>query len=120
MNDTRIATTRVGINGTIGMVVAYLLSTIFGVTIDMSDPVIILIIGGGLTIFYRISVELAQWQPVIGRILFGINKSPSYPPPPPPNGGQPLGDVGRVDIYDVLVITAIAIAVVAITHAFIA
>lgn len=82
MKDTSVASTRTGVNATAFAVVAYVITNIFGWDIDFADPSVILIIGGGATLFHRITTILSELWPPFGYLFFGVRKAPIYTQPP--------------------------------------
>ena len=84
MNDTNTATIRTGWNATVIAIVAYIASTVFGITIDVTDPGFIVVVGITVPIFYRASLALDEKWPIFGKILFGKPTTPTSQPLPPP------------------------------------
>lgn len=84
MNDTNVAWTRTTVNaGWLGLLVW--LNARYGWGVDFESPWVILLVGFGAGIVWRLS-ELLSRIPYVGYVLFGINKEPSYSPLPPPVG----------------------------------
>lgn len=51
--------------------------------VDLTDPATIALVTGALAAFHRVTTVLAEHVPIIGLIVFGVNKSPGYAAPPP-------------------------------------
>ena len=87
MNDTNTATIRTGWNATIIAIIGWIASNVFNWTLDLTDPIFILIVGVTVPVLYRASIALDEKWPILGKILFGRTATPTYgqlPPPVPP------------------------------------
>jgi hypothetical protein len=83
MNDTRTATVRTTVNGTIltGIIIA--VAAGFGWTIEVADLAPYLpVLAAAIGVFYRLSLYLSERWPRLGYILFGRNTLPAYEPLP--------------------------------------
>lgn len=78
MGNKQIATVRTTVNSTALALVAMLLSRLFGVTIDLTDPLIVAAVAVVTPIFYRLSLWASEKWPVLGYVLFGKNATVSY------------------------------------------
>lgn len=78
LSSENTGTVRTGVNATALAVVGWVASNVFGFSLDLADPIVILVVAGAVPIFYRASRELGDRFPIIGRVLFGINTAPDY------------------------------------------
>ena len=81
MNNADTATVRTGVNATALGVISYIVTNIFGWTIDVSDPGFIAAVAIGVPIFYRLTTVLTEKWPPLGYIFFGVRNPPVYTPP---------------------------------------
>jgi cobalamin biosynthesis protein CobD/CbiB len=88
MNDTRTATVRTTVNGTILTAVIIATAALFGWTIEVAEMAPFLpVLAAAIGVFYRLSLYVSERWPKLGYVLFGKNTLPSYealPPPPAP------------------------------------
>lgn len=116
MNDHNTATVRTTWSLALTSLLAYLAHVVFGVEIETSDPLIILIVPAVAGIVHRLSLVLSEKVPYFGYVLFGINRSPEYTTPPP--AVPALADEGRLDLYDILIVLAVVVLAIAVWVGF--
>ena len=109
MNNTNTATVRTAWNGAIISAFLIGLAKVFGWNVELDDlapflPVIVAVIA----VVYRASLALAEWKPVLGKILFGKTAAPVYPPPAPRDGN----DVGESTLATLLMIVALVAIII--------
>ena len=78
-SDTAIATLRTTWNTSILTALSVAVYKIFGWKVTVDEllpymPLIIPVVG----VFYRASVAISGRWPMVGKILFGVNKTPAY------------------------------------------
>ena len=78
MNNKNTATVRTTVNTVALSVVALIASRLFGVTLDVTDPLLILGVAIATPIFYRASLWASAKWPTLGYVLFGKNSTPTY------------------------------------------
>lgn len=89
LTNSGIATTRSTATATWTALALYAVDRLTGWKLDADDPTVILILAGALALVHRISTVLVEIWPPLGFILFGIPRTPIYPPPPPSSPPAP-------------------------------
>jgi hypothetical protein len=79
-SDAAVATTRTGVNSTALAVIGWVLTNVFGWTIDVSDPTFIAVVVVAVPAFYRVTTVLTELWPPLGYIFFGVRSTPGYEP----------------------------------------
>ena len=76
--DRNIATLRTGVN--VGWISAatYIAQRFFNVTIDPTDPVVLVVAPAVVAFGYRVSAWAADRWPNLARVLFGYGTTPTY------------------------------------------
>lgn len=82
-SDTAIAWTRTSVQAFVTAALVWVAANLFDQSVDVSDPVFILVAGAAAAVIYRASLWLADKVPVLGYVLFGVNKAPGYVDSPP-------------------------------------
>ncbi len=82
MSDLTTATLRTVTPAAWAALIVWAASKFFGLTITVEEllpylPIFVAVLG----VFYRVGREIERKWPVLGRILFGSNKTPVYEPP---------------------------------------
>jgi uncharacterized membrane protein YczE len=78
MTNKDIATVRTTVNTTVLSLVALVLSRLFSVTIDVTDPLFVGTVLLVTPVFYRASLWASDKWPAFGYILFGKNAKVNY------------------------------------------
>lgn len=77
-SSKNVATVRTTVNSTLLLVISSVCSRVFGWNVDLSDPVVVLVLAGVTPIFYRASRWASEKWPTLGYILFGKVATPQY------------------------------------------
>lgn len=81
LKDSTVGTVRTAYHTTLLTAVILMANKIFGWNITLADAVPFLpAIAVAVGVVYRASIAVSKKWPVLGNILFGINKPPEYPP----------------------------------------
>ena len=78
MNSTRIATKRTTWNAAALTIVVFVAEQLTERDIDVSNPILLLVVPAAVGVFYRTSRELSARFPALGRVLFGDATEPRY------------------------------------------
>lgn len=126
-SDLNVATTRTTWNTVIVLYLITLINyvldrfTSFDYELTLDNAIVPLVIAALMGFGYRLSHVLSQRLSWWGVVLFLINKNPGYADPPPSGLGEypepAPEDVGQIN-YDMIIVVAICILVVAAAHAF--
>lgn len=92
--SANVGTVRTGWNATLALIIAAVIGRYTDINVDMEDPIVIAVLGGAITVFYRLSRVISDRYTWVGYVLFGSPRTPSYqaqpsapaPLPPPPGG----------------------------------
>ena len=76
--DNNVATVRTGFNAGIIGVAAYVAQRFFNVSIDTTDPLILVAAPAVIAFGYRVSKFLSARFPKLANVLFGIGAAPVY------------------------------------------
>ena len=87
LSSAATGTVRTGVNATVLTAIGWVATNVFNFDLDLSDPVVIAAVAFAMPVFYRVSRELSDRFPIVGRVLFGITAAPSYTPPVPDTVG---------------------------------
>lgn len=81
--SANVGTVRTGWNVTIVLIAAGLISRYTDLELDVEDPIVVAVLGGAVTVFYRLSRVISDRYKWIGYVLFGSPRIPAYPAEPP-------------------------------------
>jgi hypothetical protein len=76
--DRNIATVRTGVNVAWVAAAAYVAQRFFDVTIDPTDPVVLVVVPAVVAFVYRLSAWASNRWPTLARVLFGYGTTPTY------------------------------------------
>ncbi len=78
VNDKQVATVRTAMPAAWASVVLFVVDRL-GVNLSEQDLHVILVVAPVVTgVFYRVAREVEQRWPMVGRVLFGSSRTPSY------------------------------------------
>lgn len=79
MNDVTTATVRTGWHATATAVLVELVRRFAGVDLSTGETMVLLPVA--VTVLYRVGRELEARWPIVGRVLFGSTRTPTYTAP---------------------------------------
>jgi hypothetical protein len=78
LSDAQTATIRTTVNAAVMAAVTWIFANVLSWDVHLDNPIVIAIIAVATTVVYSASIWVVNRWPIVGRLLFGIGKPPSY------------------------------------------